>query len=172
MKFSIFFLFTMLNIVVSAQNETPKQYYDFIEENEIAVGVEIVKLSGMLKTADENELNAQLAKLRNMVATAIKAIDDADAYSKSKYLKEAAIDYFEAFKHLMKNDFKELIELISKDNIDANDKENVEEYYRKIKNHIEEADKNFVESKKKFTEKHQLTVQQNPFKFYLNETKQ
>jgi len=161
----------LFSSLVLAQDETAQQYYEFIEQEEIATGTELIKLGRMLKSSDSGELHQQLQIFRNSVNAALEKIDDTDAFQKNKYLKEAALDYFETLKHLGKNDFRILIDLITKENLTPDDKEKTTGYYSKIRNHIVDADNELKNSKKKFAEKYQLKVQQQPFKFYLEETK-
>jgi hypothetical protein len=168
---NIISFFLLSGIYLFGQNNTPKDYLEFIQQEEINTGNELVALSIMLKNSDEKELSEQLLKLRNTINASIERIDEVDYYHKSKYLKEAAIDYFDALRHLSKDDFKILIEIISKDYLTENDKEKANSYFLKVKNHIDEAYSNLNEAKIKFAEKHQLTIQLNPFKFYLSETK-
>jgi len=171
MKGFFLFLLLCLSYFVQAQNETAQQYYEFIEQEEITTGTELIKLGRMFKSADSGELHQQLQIFRNSVNVALEKVDDTDAFQRNKYLKEAALDYFEVLKHLGKNDLRILIDLISKENLMPDDKEKATGYYSKIRNHIVDADKELKNAKKKFAEKYQLKVQQQPFKFYLEETK-
>jgi hypothetical protein len=171
MKNYILLYFLLFSINVFSQNETAQQYYDFIQQEEIATGTELLELGRMLKDGDSKEIEQQLQVFRNTVNSALEKIDDTDAFQKNKYLKEDALDYFEVLKHVGKNDFRILVELIIKENLTAEDKEKALGYYSKISHHIDDADKKLKESKKKFAEKYQLKAQQTPFKFYLEETK-
>jgi hypothetical protein len=101
-----------------AQNDKAQQYYNFLLQEEIAVGSEVVKLSNLLSQGNKEELHTQLLQLKNTSAKCIEKIEEADAYPKSKYLRDACIEYLETFRHLSRNDFKELIDIITKENTD------------------------------------------------------
>jgi hypothetical protein len=159
--FSINYLF--------AQNDKAQQYYNFLLQEEIAVGSEVLKLSNLLSEGTNEELQAQLLQLKNISAKCIEKIEEADAYPKSKYLKDACIDYLETFRHLSRNDFKDLIEIITKDNTEVSDKAEVKDYFGKIQHHIHQADENYKKAKEKFIKAHQLQVADNEFKFYLEQ---
>jgi hypothetical protein len=165
----LFWIFIFSINYLLAQNGKAQQYYNFLLQEEIAVGSEVVKLSNLLSQGNKEELHTQLLQLKNTSAKCIEKIEEADAYPKSKYLRDACIEYLETFRHLSRNDFKELIDIITKENTDKADKAEVQDYFGKIQHHIQEADVNYKKAKEKFIKTHQLQVADNEFKFYLEQ---
>jgi hypothetical protein len=171
MRLLLLLFLVLYRVIVFSQNETAQQYYDFLLQEEITVGEELVKLSLLLKDANSKKLYEHLSFTRNIISASIEKVDDEDAFHKSKYLKDAFIDYLEKLKHLCKDDFKNLIDIISQDNLTENDKNEVQKIFTKINKHISDADESLKEARTKFIEKHRLKVQQQPFRFYLEQTK-
>lgn len=151
--------------------QTAKEYFDFIEQEEIAVGSEIVKLSNQLKSENRQQLMQQLQQLKTTIETSTEKIEDGKIYPKSKYLKQAAIEYFASVKYIAKHELTELVEILTQPNVEATDKFLVSDYFGKIEQRISKADEALKEAKEKFCKANNIDASINSFKFYLNETK-
>ena len=163
--------FSIISFHVAVAQQTAQEYFDYLQAAEITVGTQLVTISNQLKVADKQELQQLLQEFRNTVNTTIEQVDDKDAFSKSKYLKQAFIEYLEAFKHIGKHDLKQLIDILGEENLEAFHKEDVADHAEKMNNHIVTAEEEWTTAKEKYIKQHNISTSDNPFKFYLEQTK-
>ena len=163
----IFIVFIFYNIQLFAQNETAEKYYHFILNEEIAVGNELVKLSKSLSYNNTENIQKQYLIFKNQINTSIDNVAKLESFSKSKYLKDASLKYFEVMKHLAKTDFKLLIDIYAKDNISTDDKKTSNQNLNKIQLAVDESYEKLENARKKFVDSNHLTIDNNQFKFYL-----
>lgn len=163
----IVFVFTFYFLKVFAQNETVEKYYQFLLNEEIAVGNELIKLSSELNNNTPEIIHQQYLVFKNQINTSLEKIEKVEAFEKGKYLKDASLKYLEVFKHLAKTDFKLLIDIYSKEHIIADDKNLSNQHLKKIQLAVDESTVKLDSARKKFIESFHLTVDKNPYKFYL-----
>jgi len=170
MKLSLI-LFSLISFHFAVAQQTAQAYFDYLQAAEITVGTQLVTLSNQLKVANKQQLQQLLQDYRNTVNTAIEQVDDKDAFSKSKYLKQAFLNYLEAFKHIGKHDLKELIDVLAEENLENFHKEDVTDHSEKMNKHILTAEEEWATAKEKYIKHHNISTNDNPFKFYLEQTK-
>ena len=108
---TLLIFFSIISFHVAVAQQTARQYFDYLQAAEITVGTQLVTLSNQLKVADKQQLQLLLQNFRDTVNHTIEQVDDKDAFPKSKYLKQAFVEYLEVFKHIGKHDLKELIDI-------------------------------------------------------------
>jgi hypothetical protein len=163
--------FSIISFHVAVAQQTAQQYFDYLQAAEITVGTQLVTLSNQLKVADKQQLQLLLQNFRDTVNHTIEQVDDKDAFPKSKYLKQAFVEYLEIFKHIGKHDLKELIDILSEENLEDFHKEDVDDHAEKINNHFAKAEEAWHGARQKFINEHNISTTDNPFKFYLEQTK-
>ncbi len=170
MKLSLI-LFSLISFHIAVAQQTAQAYFDYLQAAEITVGAQLVTLSNQLKVADKQQLQQLLQDFRNTVNTTIGQVDDKDAFSKSKYLKQAFLEYLEAFKHIGKHDLKELIDVLGEENLEDFHKEDVADHAEKMNAHLNKAEEEWNAAKEKFIKQHNISTNDGAFKFYLEQTK-
>ncbi len=163
------FSFYIVAPAYTQERETAESYYEFLLQQEIAVGSELAKLSNMLKTSSPQELTAQLYQLQQSIQAAIELVNESEAFQKSGYLKKSFLNYLETFEHLSRHDLVALLNLLSEKNVVPGDKHTAEDYYLKISNRICDAEEEWIDAKEKYFKKHKIERPQESFKFYLKE---
>lgn len=166
MKYLIFIFSCLHTLLAHCQVSEAQLYLNFLQKEEIAFGDELIKLTKMLKQPDANLLQ-QYQAFKNQVHISYNNIDDKSAFPKSKYLKEAALDYFEAWQHIAKHDLKELTELYIKEKVTQEDVALASEYFKKVQQHIQHKEEDYRKAQQKFAADHLIMLSENPFKFYL-----
>lgn len=166
MKYLLFTFSFFYAVVAQAQMTDAEAYYYFLQQEEIAFGNEMVKLTRMLPEQDDKILQ-QYQAFKNQVNIAYKNIDEKPAFQKSKYLKEASLDYIEAWQHVAKHDLKILVELFTKKQVMPNDVALSKTYFEKIEQHLKDKEEKYRKAKQQFANDHNFTFYEKPFKFYL-----
>lgn len=165
-------LFFLLNYSLLANAQSSAiEYLDFLIQQEVIVGSELVAITHNISDKNRVELTEQLQKLRSEADHAVERVEDKTTFAKSKYLKTAAIDYLAAFKHITKHELIDLVELITKPETETNDKGLVNDYFGKIFQHINKYELAYIAAKEKFCKEHNLEMPEGYHKFYLQETK-
>jgi hypothetical protein len=167
----LLFVFSLISFNLAVAQQTAQQYFDYLQAAEITVGTQLVTLSNQLKVVDKQQLQFLLQNFRDTVNHTIEQVDDKDAFSKSKYLKQAFIEYLEAFKHIGKHDLKQLIDILSEENLENFHKEDVADHTEKMNKHINAAEEEWTAAKEKYIKHHNISTTDAPFKFYLEQTK-
>lgn len=167
----LLFIWLSVSYFATVAQTASEDYLNFLIQQEITVGSELVLLTNKLNSKDKIVLTGQLQKLRNEVDIAIERVEEKIAHGKSNYLKQAAIDYFTSFKHITKHELIKLVEMITKPNSEPDDKGLVDDYFSKIFQHINKYEIVYEAAKEKYCEEHKIETPKAYHKFYLNETK-
>lgn len=162
-------LLTILELQGAAQHRNAQEYYDFLWKHEVTIGEELIKLSRLLTTYDSGLLHNQLAIVNARIAMSLDSIENTESFPRSKYLKEAFLEYLETLKHLCRHDWKLLIDILTKSQLAPDDKIKVEKIYSDITRHVERSAEILHVAKARFAERHQLILPQDPYHFYLTQ---
>jgi hypothetical protein len=169
-RFLIIYLIFNLQPAFS-QPASAQDYYDFLLQEEIKIGMQLTNLALMLNSYNAPAMHEQLSLLKKQIILSMEQVEKTDPYHKSKYLKDAFIDYTEKLLHLCKDDFKILIDILSKEQLTESDKDEVLKLNSKIKKHTADVYESLNAAREKYTNKNNIKVQSDPFRFYLEQTK-
>ncbi len=167
----LFIILLLVNTLSVFAQTSSSAYLNFLIQQETIVGTELVLLTKKINSKDKIELTAQLQKLRSEADAAVDRVEEEVAYGKSKYLKQAAIDYLASFKHISKHELIDLVELFTKPNTESSDKGLVDDYFGRIFQHINKYEIVYKAAIEKYCKEHKIEMPEAYQKFYLNETK-
>lgn len=134
------------NTVVQEQNEFVTKFLD---------------LSTKASTYSEEELKTNFEDTLNVAEENLETIRNLETPENGEEFKKAATDLFAFYVKIMKNEYKEMIELSRKDELTSTQRTKIIELQTTITNEESKYDNAFAEAQKAFTEQYGITLEEN-----------
>ncbi len=119
------------------------------------------------KYSDE-ELKVKFDETLTLAEGNLETIRNLETPENGTEFKKAAEDLFEFYVKILKNDFKEMLELSRKEELTTTERAKILELQTNITNEEAKYDKAFSEAQKTFTEKYGITLEENTLQEDIN----
>ncbi|MBN2682763.1 MAG: hypothetical protein JXR58_09670 [Bacteroidales bacterium] len=139
----------------------PVKYGDFFVQHQNRLLKMIIQIGDVAKNSTKEEINDFLDEMIELCESSIKEIKDVKGFKGSTELREAALELFSFYSRIMKKQYKEMFEIISKeeDLITEEDIDKMSAIDKSVRDEEKIYDEIYQKAQKKFTEKHNLTLQ-------------
>lgn len=155
---------TVALFVLAGCNTGPKM--SPIEYNDAIIGEQTKISRVMIDMANSfySDLNKSETLRQDLVKqcdASIKAVAELPDYKGNKKFRDAGVALFTFYKQISDKEYKEMIDILKKESIEASDLERLTALEKDISAREEALDKDFQDAQQAFAQEHKLTLREN-----------
>lgn len=121
----------------------------------------IINLGNSFESKDGELMEDRYNDVLSLIQTGISEVSKLGPFDGSTKFKEAALIQFSFYQSALKNEFREIINILKKEDISDNDVKRIQELATKVTEDEKQHDKAFKKAQLKFTKKYNIQLQEN-----------
>ncbi len=154
------FAFSGLNAQPANLYSDAVVYNDFIVEEQAKIGEAIMEFTNSFSDEDLSEARVRQTyqELLDIIAATVTKIEELKGFGGSTKLRDASLQLFLFYDRIVKNQYKELLELMLKPAFEAADEDRYRELVDSITSEEAGYDEKFAEAQGEFAEKYNIQL--------------
>lgn len=172
MKSKIFYLLISFFLLsCSSERKEAVEYNDKIISEQNKIIEKTIDFTASLQIRNARMIDSFRLILISQIDQSIEEISKMDSFEGYDSLRLAALDLFNFYKRVYENEFKEMVQIITKDSLSITEDDIIRHNIltRKIKNEEISYDNNFQKAQQSFAKKYNLNININQYQEILNQ---
>lgn len=141
--------------------ETAVEYNDYIVKLQEKTIRKSLDLGKVLETGDSLAIRKSFDEFGAQAKTSLEELKKLDTFEGEVELRDNALKLFQFYVTIYEKDYKEMIDLVTKKDINKNDLKRVDEIVAKVSAEETQFDAGFATAQQTFAKKHNMKIQQN-----------